>query len=98
MTKGMLLKLLEPFADNQHVCVLLYSDTFPAGSHTAAQDVVEFPPWHPRDDVPNLIGIVAHASNAEINCRALRAEMAPRLAAAEVTRRRMRELPLGDRS
>ncbi len=64
MTVSELRKLLEPFDGKQEVFIDLYSMIFPDGCHVIIQMVKEVPPW--KDGLPNLIGLVAHASNAEV--------------------------------
>ena len=64
MTKGDLLRALEPFTDDQYVFVNLHSDTFPHGSQVIIQGVDAIAPWHPGK--PALIGIRVHAGNREL--------------------------------
>ncbi len=63
MTKGELIKALEPYTDDQYIYVNMHSDTFPYGSHVFIQGVNPTPPWHPESGLPDLIGIIVHAGN-----------------------------------
>lgn len=65
-TKGELLKLLEPYDDDQYVYVNCHSADFPNGSQVLIQGVQTRPPWHSEEpDRSNwLIGILVHARNS----------------------------------
>lgn len=65
MTKRELLDLLAPFADEQTVYVCLHSKDVPQGCQVALQGVRETEPWN-KGEVPNLIGLLAHADNTPL--------------------------------
>ena len=72
MTKRDLLKLLEPFADDQYVYIRLHTTDYPSGCQVIIQGVDTTPPWHgSNSDAPNLVALVAHERNAAVHFRSI---------------------------
>lgn len=87
MTKAELLKLLEPFTDDQYVYVCLHDEKSLAPAvQITIQGVQATDPWHPQPDSKQLVGLQVHARNAQLSspCPGCKRIMTmPRVDAAE---------------
>ena len=67
MNKRELLDALNPYGNDQYVCVLLHTtNQETVRVQLAIQAIVSCPPWHGSDGSNDLIGIVCHEQNKEV--------------------------------